>query len=225
MAGEPSDIQIKGIRDGLMVTFGDSDWNEQAEAFFHQIDEKPDFFKSARIALDVGEKVLRVAELAPFRDSLSERGISLWAVISQSPATELTAQNLGMATRLSKPKVVDPRELVPADNEEKALWIKQTLRSGAHIEFPGNIVVFGDVNPGAEIIAGGSVLVWGRVRGLVHAGAGGDEQAQISAIEFDSPQLRIAKSMFNMVKKNSKSKIEIARLVAGELMIETWKPR
>jgi len=223
MAGEPSDIQIKGIRDGLMVTFGGSDWNELADTFILQIDEKPDFFKSARIALDVGDKVLHVAELAPFRDSLSIRGISLWAVISQSPTTELTAQNLGMATRLSKPRI-EPKEPVSSDKEEKALWIQQTLRSGTHIEYPGNVVVLGDVNPGAEIVAGGSVLVWGRLRGLVHAGAGGDENAQVTAIEFDAPQLRIANSMSLPSKKSGKNKMEIARLVAGDLIIENWKP-
>jgi septum site-determining protein MinC len=54
------------------------------------------------------------------------------------------------------------------------------------------VVVIGDVNPGAEIIAGGDVVVWGKLRGLVHAGAMGDTTAVICALELIPTRLRIA---------------------------------
>ena len=78
-----------------------------------------------------------------------------------------------------------------------------------HIEYQGNVIVFGDVNPGAEIMAGGSVLIWGRLRGLVHAGADGDEEAIVGALEFSPMQLRIAGKIAVSPKKNSKGKLEI----------------
>jgi len=224
MLKEPSNIQIKGIREGLMVSFGDEDWDALTSALINQINERPTFYQSARIVLDAGSHILGVNELASFRDILSEHGITLWAVLSNSSTTEQTAQNLGLATRISKPKSKDVIEPVEGVSEEKALWIQHTLRSGTRIEFLGNVIVFGDVNPGAEIMAAGSVLVWGRLRGLVHAGANGNEEAVVGALEFSPMQLRIAGKIAVSPKKNSKGKLEIAKLKDGNLIAEPWKP-
>ena len=70
--------------------------------------------------------------------------------------------------------------------------IRRTLRSGRTVRSQGHVVVFGDVNPGAEIIAAGDVIVWGRLRGNVHAGANGDESAFVCALDMTPTQLRIA---------------------------------
>src|SRR5690606_23505739 len=72
------------------------------------------------------------------------------------------------------------------------LLLRETVRSGRAIHHEGDVVIVGDVNPGAEIIAGGSVIVWGRLRGMVHAGAYGDHTALICALELSPTQLRIA---------------------------------
>jgi septum site-determining protein MinC len=224
MTAEGSHVQIKGIRDGLLVTFGDAPWDILISNLIAQIDERPTFFQSARVALDVGNNVLQVAHLVSLRDILSERGITLWAVLSNSPKTELTAQNLGLATRISKPKPTGIREAVDAIPDEKALWIKHTLRSGTRISYPGHVVVLGDVNPGAEIVAGGSVLVWGRLRGLVHAGSEGDVNAIVGAIEFSPTQLRIASEIAMSAKKADKGKLQVAKLNNGDIITEPWKP-
>ncbi|HEX7008861.1 MAG TPA: septum site-determining protein MinC, partial [Phycisphaeraceae bacterium] len=81
-----------------------------------------------------------------------------------------------------------------AESEERgeAALVQRTLRSGQVVRHQGHLTVLGDVNPGAEVIAGGSVVVWGRVRGTVHAGALGDRSAQICALELAPTQLRIA---------------------------------
>ena len=94
-------VQIKGLRDGLLVALDDAPWAEQRAAFITQVDAQPAFFKGARLALDVASQVLHVNDLVDLRDQLSERGIFLWAVISESPTTEKTAQLLGLATRIS----------------------------------------------------------------------------------------------------------------------------
>ena len=69
---------------------------------------------------------------------------------------------------------------------------EKSLRSGQNINFDGNVVILGDVNPGAEIVAGGHILVMGSLRGVVHAGATGDEEATVTALHFAPTQLRIA---------------------------------
>lgn len=215
-------IQIKGLRDGLLVTLGDAPWAELQDLLLQHIDEQPAFFQGARLVLDVGAHALRVAELSSLRDMLSERGLSLWAVLSESPLTEQTAQNLGLATRLSKPHPEEPRLAEPPP-ENMALWVKQTVRSGMRIEFPGPVVIFGDVNPGGEVIAGGSVIVWGRLRGVVHAGAGGDEGAVVCALELVPTQLRIAGQIAVSPKKKGQVVPEVARLADGRLVAEPWQ--
>jgi len=68
---------------------------------------------------------------------------------------------------------------------------KGTVRAGQCLTFDGDIVVIGDVNPGGEIVANGDVYVFGKLRGIAHAGAMGNEQSIIAAAEFAPMQLRI----------------------------------
>src|SRR3970282_1259554 len=154
MTDSNSLVQIKGLRDGLLVSLGSASWDDLRAALMEQIETRQSFFRGARVAIDVGAQIFHVTELSELRDTLSERGVNLWAVMSESPTTEKTAQLLGLATRISKPR---PQEMTrpPAEEigEAAAMWIGRTLRSGTRIEFPGNIVVLGDVNPGAEVIA------------------------------------------------------------------------
>ena len=72
------------------------------------------------------------------------------------------------------------------------LYHPSTLRGGQVLTHDGNIVVVGDVNPGAELIATGDVLVFGRLAGIAHAGAQGDVNARIYALDLAATQLRIA---------------------------------
>ena len=72
------------------------------------------------------------------------------------------------------------------------LYIKKTIRSGQSITSDGNLVIVGDVNPGAEIIAKGDITVWGILGGIAHAGSEGNTQARIRALKMNAIQLRIA---------------------------------
>jgi septum site-determining protein MinC len=217
-------IQIKGLRDGLLVTLSAAPWEELQTALMEQIETRQSFFQGARMAIDVGGQIFHVNELSALRDTLSERGIILWAVVSESPTTEQTAQLLGLATRISKPR---PQEAARAAAEESdgqsAQWIGRTLRSGTRVEFPGNVVVMGDVNPGAEVVAGGSVVVWGRVRGVVHAGVNGNQAAVVCALEFASTQIRIAEEIVKLPERPKVARPEKISLLDGRLNIEPWQ--
>ena len=221
-----SPIQIKGLRDGLLVSLDDAPWDEQHATFLAQVDAQPDFFRGARLALDVASQVLHVNELVNLRDELSERGISLWAVISESPTTENTAQLLGLATRISRPRPEESRQFSVRDlGDETALFLDRTLRSGTRIEFAGHVVVLGDVNPGAEIVAEGNVIIWGRLRGMVHAGSKGNTKALICALDLSPTQLRIADEVSAALKPQEHPKPEIARINEnGKLQAEFWSP-
>ena len=85
----------------------------------------------------------------------------------------------------------------------------------------GPVVVIGDVNPGAEIVSAGDVVVWGRLRGMVHAGANGDENAVVCALDLSPTQLRIAGKIALTPKRRGKPQPEIARLQDGQVVAET----
>lgn len=217
-------IQIKGLRDGLLISLDDAPWDEQHAALIAQVDSQPAFFQGARLALDVASQVLHVNELVELRDRLSDRGISLWAVMSESPTTEQTAQLLGLATRISKPRPEETRQFSVEDlGEETALFLNRTLRSGTRIEFPGHVVVLGDVNPGAEIIAERNIVIWGRLRGMVHAGSGGDTSAVVCALDLSPTQLRIADEVATTIRPSEEPQPEMARInEEGKLQSENW---
>jgi septum site-determining protein MinC len=218
-------IHIKGLRDGLLVSLSEAPWDEQSTALLAQIDGQQAFFNGARLALDIGNQILRVNEMVELRDRLSERNVSLWAVISESPTTEKTAQLLGLATRVSKPR---PEETHSIDtriiNEETALFVNKTLRSGARIDFAGHVVLLGDVNPGAEIVADGSVIIWGRLRGVVHAGAKGDISAVVCALDLFPIRLQIAGEVMTSSSGQETGEPEMAFLTDQKVIVETWQP-
>lgn len=225
MDSSTSIVQIKGIRDGLLATFADAAWDEQRGALMDQITERAAFFQGARLAMDVGTQVLKVNDLVELRDWLSERNITLWAVISESPTTESTAQLLGLATRISKPRPEEARHVLETIPNDSALFVAKTVRSGTRIEYPGHVVVYGDVNPGAEIIADGNVIVWGRVRGVIHAGAKGDREAFICALDLSANQVRIAGETSAMLKPQKDPRPEVASInQEGKLQAELWHP-
>ncbi len=217
-------VQIKGLRDSLLVSLSDASWEDQSAALIAQIDQQPAFFQGARLALDVGSQVLKVNDMVELRDHLSERSVSLWAVISESPTTEKTAQLLGLATRVSKPRPEEPRAIEPRNiSDATALFLNKTLRSGTRVEFAGHIVLVGDVNAGAEIEAQGSVVVWGRVRGSVAAGVKGDEQAVVCALDLRPTRLQLGSLVYEASKLKDGSKPEMARLLDGAIVIESWQ--
>lgn len=227
-----SKIQIKGIREGLLVVLGEGDWLELRQALLETVAQRSDFLRGARIYLDVGNQILHAVELGKLRDELSEHGLTVWGVLSNSPKTELTAQSLGLATRLSRPSektafrntaAPDTRNVASEDGGE-ALLVRRTLRSGYQLKYAGHVVVMGDVNPGAEIIAGGCILVWGALRGSAHAGAEGDEQAVICALDLSPTQLRIATSIALPPQRRGKIQPEMACLRNGQVIAEGWEP-
>ena len=81
--------------------------------------------------------------------------------------------------------------LSPPIRGNEALIIKTTCRSGEIVRYPGDVVVFGDVNPGAEIVAGGDIVVVGALRGMAHAGCDGDSSATIFALNLEAHRLQI----------------------------------
>lgn len=96
-------------------------------------------------------------------------------------------------------------------------FIQNSLRSGHREEYPGSIVVCGDVNFGAEVVAGGNIMILGALRGVAHAGANGNTMALISANNIDVTQIRIA----NLVREVGEKvdKCPICKIEKNEIVI------
>jgi len=90
--------------------------------------------------------------------------------------------------------------------ERDTILLKGTIRSGQRIKYPTNIVLIGDVNPGAEVIAAGDIIVLGRLRGVVHAGARGMDTAQVIAFKLQPTQVRIASYISRSPEEEKKKK-------------------
>lgn len=101
--------------------------------------------------------------------------------------------------------------------------VARTVRSGGRIESTGSVVVLGDVNAGAEIIANDDIIVVGTLRGLAHAGAGGNEKAVVWAERILSPQLRIGSAVAQAGEQDQAVKgPEVAHLKDGVILLRPW---
>jgi septum site-determining protein MinC len=208
-----------------LVTLPEGEWEYVRADLLATIDERGDFFRGARLVLQVDDRALGAAELGGLRDSLAEREAALWAVLSSLPSTRAAAADLGLQTSLEvSSDAEDEEEPDQPDSEwDHAVFLQRTLRSGQSIRHPGHVVVLGDVNPGAEIIAGGHVIVWGRLRGVVHAGASGDAAATVAALDLAPTQLRIAGHIAVSPKRRGAVRPEVALIRDGHLVAEPWE--
>jgi septum site-determining protein MinC len=224
----PEPISIKGIRQGLLVTLvegANQDWTVELGTLEARLGASPSFFRGGRVALDVGTRELSRSEIEKARALLDRHQVELWAVVSASQATEKAAQELGLVIDLGLPSARGPEaapEEEPAPSIE-GLVVRRTLRSGQSLRHPGHVVVIGDVNPGAEVVAGGHIVVWGRVRGLVHAGALGDEDAVICALDLAPMQLRIAGHIARSPEDRGRTPVpEMAAVREDQIVAEPW---
>lgn len=216
-------VQLKGIREGLLVSLSDGEWDDLEIALLGQLELQGDFLRGAKLILDVENHALNAATLGSLRDKLSDRGLTLWAVLSNSPSTEQNAQALGLATKIHQANPTrENRTLDTRLEGDPSILVQKTLRSGNSVNFSGHVIVLGDVNPGAEVVAGGNVVVWGRLRGMVHAGADGDDQAVVCALELAPTQIRISDKIVIPPNEGGARGPEVARIKAGEVVAEIW---
>jgi septum site-determining protein MinC len=232
-----SGIAVKGERDGLIVILPPEEENSVIlEMLRRYLEQSGPFFKGASVTLDVGTRVLSEEELQSLRTLLDEWEVHLQGLRSSAEETRAAA----IASEVELPFVV-PLDVAVAnsrrsssipDESVEALLVRRTLRSGQVVRHPGAIVVMGDVNPGAEIVAGGDVVVWGALRGVVHAGAMGDDHALVCALKLSPMQLRISDKIAIAPENKGRSRLrpwqrlqhgpELARIQGEGIVVEAW---
>lgn len=225
------EITVKGIGDGLLITLGEGGWDERLARLVQRMEAGATFYQGGRAALDVGDRDVQPEQIEQVREVLARAGVTLWALLGTCDATVVAAVRAGLvpdlglglpAHRRASERVPEPEPL--PEPLPGGLIIARTLRSGQRIEHQGDVVVIGDINAGAEVVAGGHIVVWGRVRGLVHAGALGDENALICALDLAPTQLRIAGHIARSPDEKRRRPVpEMARVRRGRVEAVPWR--
>lgn len=102
------------------------------------------------------------------------------------------------------------------------LMLAGRVRSGQKVAAKKHLVILGDVNPGAEIIAGGDILVMGRLLGMASAGQPDNEDAIILALEFRPTQIQIGGFVAAGAASSAERSVEYAHVENGTVIVEEY---
>ncbi len=217
-------IQIKADRDGFVLT---PDPSAPLEAILEhlrkKLKESSDFFSGSSMALDLRGRPFRPEEIRAIREAtegaarvklgevrLGEDTGFLLAWISDQLGVAVKATGGSSSRKEQKP---GPHPVI----------VRSTCRSGARIESPADCIILGDVNPGAEVLAAGDIVIFGKLLGTAHAGAFGDRSARIWALAIQPSQIRIADLVAVPPKgdKTVSKRYEIAEIREDRIAVTT----
>ena len=218
-------IAIKGTRNGLLLTLEPgTSFGDLLNALADRLAESPAFFRGASLTVDTSQRVLRTSERHQLEDLLA---IYQMSVTSQEARAEKRKDNKAITLPLpdTRQEMAMTQELGQRDARESddTLFLRRTVRSGQAIHHPSSVVVLGDVNPGAEIVAGGDIIVWGVLRGMVHAGYPDNQSALVCSLQLSPVQLRIA-HLLSRPPEGFEAQLspEVATIRNGQIIVETW---
>lgn len=214
-------VSIKGGKDGLRLQLDEgAAWQDVLVALRSQLGSGGSFFAGARLIIDIGHRQVSEAQLAEAVHMMQAHGLQPEALAASARESRNAARSVGLTAR---PVPERSQPAASASVEGEAMLVCRTVRSGQVVRHHGHITLIGDVNPGAEVIAGGSVVVWGRLRGMVHAGALGDSSALICALELQPTQLRIADLIARTPEGIAGRTPEVACVQEDHIVVESWE--
>ncbi len=177
-------VIIKSNKYGIHLIL-DKDISFQAllDAVVEKFKESEKFFKGAKLAISFeGRTLTPEQEMALIDAVTANTDIEILCIVDNDPKHE---EYIRQQIEACQASVQQPYM------DGSTQFYRGTLRSGQTIESESGIVVVGDVNPGATVMANGSIVVLGAVKGNVCAGLGGDESSFIVALDMDPIQIRI----------------------------------
>jgi septum site-determining protein MinC len=156
------------------------------------------------IYLQAGDRLLDVRQIQEISEILETQKLILHSVSTSRRQTAIASVTAGLSvaqehksltlfnsqlnSQLSS-QISSEENAIPQDDP---LYVKMTVRSGIEIRHNGSVIIFGDVNAGGEVIATGDILIWGKLKGVAHAGAKGNSSAIVMALHLEATQVRIA---------------------------------
>ena len=148
------------------------------------------------------DRLLDNRQLQDLAETLNTYQIQLKSVATSRRQTAIAACTLGYSVEQTQLHTSLTSDIQPTPSAlADALYLQMTVRSGVEIRHPGTVVILGDINPSGIVIADGDILIWGRLRGVAHAGAGGNRESLIMALQMEPTQLRIADAVARSPEK------------------------
>ena len=148
------------------------------------------------------DRLVDTRQLQELAEALSEVQLRLISVSTSRRQTAIAAVTSGYSVEQLQPVTsLISESKATATPQADALYLETTVRSGVEIRHPGTVIILGDVNPGGIVIADGDIIIWGRLRGIAHAGAGGNRECLIMALQMEPTQLRIADAVARAPEK------------------------
>ncbi len=184
---EAPPVQVKADRNGFILVPDPAASFESILAYMEErLAQSHDFFHKTDMVLDLRTRPLSTDEIAALYSRLYEKSKVKLVEVRLSDALSFSVEGELRKARSASSGLAKQRE------DDSPVIVRNTCRSGVRVVSPSDCVVLGDVNPGAEIVAAGDVVVFGTLRGLAHAGAGGERSARIWALSIEPNQIRIA---------------------------------
>jgi septum site-determining protein MinC len=186
---------VKLILPTAAETPDSSTWNDLWEQLKQRLQGSRRFWQPlANVHLIAHDRLIDGRQLQAINDALLEVQLQLQLVATSRRQTAVAAATAGYSvTQQTKiAPLTTPPETPPAPLLAEPLYLHMTVRSGMDIRHQGTIIIMGDVNPGGEIFAAGDIIIWGRLRGMAHAGYPNNPQCLIMALQMEPTQLRIA---------------------------------
>lgn len=188
---EGSIVTFKGTVNGLNIIIKeDADFESVLSQIEQKIETAGRFFKGASLAVKYRGKKLSKQEEKVIQNLLVHKSGA--EIKSFEEDTEDHGVNQDGTPAEVQGRMKMHKFYFKGIDEGITKFYKGTVRSGQLINFNGNLVVIGDVNPGGELVATGNVVVMGSLRGIVHAGSDGNKEAVVVAFSLQPTQLRIA---------------------------------
>lgn len=215
---------LKGTRNGMLLTLEPGyAWEQVMEALSARLAESPTFFQRSVLSIDTRRRALLSDEMEELRALLAPYEMTFKEVGSDE-LNDPRVLPSGAKRPLPAGKSSSGLALRPGKDVQDALITRRTVRSGQRLQYESSVVIMGDVNSGGEVIAGGDVIVWGALRGTVHAGYPGNEEAVVGALVLAPVQLRIG----NRASRPPEDDLpppqtpEIASVKDGQIVVESW---
>ena len=219
-------VELKGFRDGMRLIIDPEASMEQIEnAIVERMASLGDSLSGLTMNMDLGSRSLNDQELVHLKKLLNENyGLEVKQIIGDSqdePKRTETTQIAGVPALHSEEHVYN--QIIPANEETR--FIRHTLRAGqVERALEGNMVILGDVNPGAEVVAAGDIIVLGTLRGVAHAGALGNTSSIIFALNLRPTQLRIGRFITRAPaeQQHRHPTAEVARIVEDAIVVAEY---
>lgn len=186
------------------VPASDLSWSEIWQQMRQRLNGSDRFrIPNTAVHLIARDRLLDARQLQELCEILAQIQLQLKSVATSRRQTAIAAVSSGYSVEQLQPEtsLSSESKITPSPGAD-ALYLEMTVRSGVEIRHPGSVIILGDLNPGGIVVADGDILVWGRLRGTAHAGAGGNRDCLIMALQMEPTQLRIADAVARAPEKS-----------------------